>query len=341
MKEKDRVALWDNTKFFLIILVVIGHATIWQTESSHIFSSCLLYIYSFHMPLFIFISGMFFSNRNIAQKVVSYLAIYCTYKILLFVVYSFLGRTRSLQLFVEAEAPWFVFTLAVFTLITYCIRNLNLKYVFVVFTILALFAGYDRTLTDKFVLARCIRFYPFYLLGVIISREKIEKQAQNKYCKLAGLIVLIIAALCFWFFKDELYILRQIFTGRSAFKTEIWNYGWALQLLCYAISAIMGWAFIMIMPTKPHKFITVGGQNTLQVYFWHRPILQIFVDLGFLAKYVLYNRNTILVWLFLMIPYALILFMKPFKFPICFLTPDRFMKKEKVIKTDDLKENRN
>ena len=205
MKEKDRVALWDNTKFFLIILVVIGHATIWQTESSHIFSSCLLYIYSFHMPLFIFISGMFFSNRNIAQKVVSYLAIYCTYKILLFVVYSFLGRTRSLQLFVEAEAPWFVFTLAVFTLITYCIRNLNLKYVFVVFTILALLAGYDRTLTDKFVLARCIRFYPFYLLGVIISREKIEKQAQNKYCKLAGLIVLIIAALCFWFFKDELY----------------------------------------------------------------------------------------------------------------------------------------
>ncbi len=341
MKEKSRAALWDNAKFFLMILVVIGHATIWGTESSHIFSSSLLFIYSFHMPLFIFISGMFFSPKKIPQKCVSYFAIYCAYKIFIFIVYSLLGRMRGLQLFVEGEAPWFIFALAVYILITYCIRNLNLKYILVIFTILALFAGYDRTLTDEFVLARCIKFYPFYLLGVIVSREKIEKQAQNKYCKFAGLIILIIAALCFWFFKDKLYFLRYIFTGRNAFKTEIWNYGWAMQLLCYAIALIMGWAFIMIMPTKPHKFITVGGQNTLQVYFWHRPLIQIPVDLGILAKYVLYDRKTILIWLFLMIPYALILYLKPFSFPVCFLTPDRFIKKEKVIETDDLKENRN
>ena len=74
--SKERIALWDNTKFLLMILVVVGHFINRNLGSSHLYQSMYLFIWSFHMPLFIFVSGLFHKNRNIKEKVISYFSIY-------------------------------------------------------------------------------------------------------------------------------------------------------------------------------------------------------------------------------------------------------------------------
>ena len=69
----ERVALWDNLKFLLVTCVVIGHFADQFTDVSLIYDSIFLFIYSFHIPLFIFISGIFY-KKIILQKRLSSLS---------------------------------------------------------------------------------------------------------------------------------------------------------------------------------------------------------------------------------------------------------------------------
>ena len=59
MKMKKRIALWDNLKFLLIIFVVIGHYTQQFRADNETLQRIYVFIYSFHMPAFIFVSGYF------------------------------------------------------------------------------------------------------------------------------------------------------------------------------------------------------------------------------------------------------------------------------------------
>ena len=54
---------FDNIKFFLIWLVVLGHFLNAYVPDSQIIKTITFFIYTFHMPAFIFLSGLF-SNRT-------------------------------------------------------------------------------------------------------------------------------------------------------------------------------------------------------------------------------------------------------------------------------------
>lgn len=55
---KERNYLFDNLKFFLIVLVVFGHS-LEEISLEHNYAIIRAWIYSFHMPAFVFISGYF------------------------------------------------------------------------------------------------------------------------------------------------------------------------------------------------------------------------------------------------------------------------------------------
>lgn len=55
--EKNRITYLDNLKGFAIILVILGHIIQMWYDSDFTHNKVWLYIYSFHMPLFMFISG--------------------------------------------------------------------------------------------------------------------------------------------------------------------------------------------------------------------------------------------------------------------------------------------
>ncbi len=67
IKKSNRIAVWDNVKFILIFLVVLGHVMGIFTESNMYLGKYYLYLYVFHMPAFIFVSGLF-SKRSIDNK---------------------------------------------------------------------------------------------------------------------------------------------------------------------------------------------------------------------------------------------------------------------------------
>lgn len=69
-KPKARIIKLDNLKFFLIFLVVLGHIfeeVIAAGNANWDVKSARFFIYLFHMPLFLFVSGIF-SKKNIDNK---------------------------------------------------------------------------------------------------------------------------------------------------------------------------------------------------------------------------------------------------------------------------------
>ena len=62
--KKQRDYLYDNYKAFLIFLVVIGHFIEPAYTNNEFLYTLKWFIFAFHMPAFIFISGYFFKIQN-------------------------------------------------------------------------------------------------------------------------------------------------------------------------------------------------------------------------------------------------------------------------------------
>ena len=81
-----RIAVWDNLKFILIFLVVFGHFMSPFTSNSIDLERMYFFIYIFHMPAFIFVSGLFskgsVDNKNykkVFECIVLYLFVKCIF----------------------------------------------------------------------------------------------------------------------------------------------------------------------------------------------------------------------------------------------------------------------
>ena len=74
-----REAYWDNVKGILILLVVLTHFMSREGFLNDLYSA----VYLFHMPLFVFVSGLFHKNTNIKTRVISLLLIGIVYNIFL------------------------------------------------------------------------------------------------------------------------------------------------------------------------------------------------------------------------------------------------------------------
>ena len=59
MSGNNRSLYWDNIKGFLIILVVFAHILYQLKAGSETVNAVVDYIYMFHMPAFVFVSGYF------------------------------------------------------------------------------------------------------------------------------------------------------------------------------------------------------------------------------------------------------------------------------------------
>lgn len=317
MAEKKRVYLYDNLKFVLIMLVVVGHAVDLQSPITGFFKSIFLFIYTFHMPLFIFIAGHFHKNTNIRHRVVSFVMIGFAMKIVL----AFLNLVQNREalkfsLLADSQVPWYMFATAAFIIISYLTRDMNRWAVLLMFIAIGCFVGYDSSVGDYLYLSRIVIFYPFYLLGEITSEKQIQALRKNISLKVISLAFIVsVFAICF-FMRDKVYFLRPLFTGRNPFKTdEIFEaWGCLYRLLCFAVSALACYAIVILSPGKRLPFISDAGKKTLQVYFWHLPLLLILQKLG-AADALCVSRIGKLVWLFIAVLLTVVLCSPVFRYP--------------------------
>lgn len=321
-----RTPLWDNLKFMLIFLVVLGHLADYYTPESRYMRMMFLFIYSFHMPAFIFISGMFckktVNNKNY-QRIFSYFVLYVLIKMIHWLARYIFNKETAFSLLSESGIPWYAFALFAFSLMTIFLKKFNPKYVLVFSVAVALFSGYDNGLGDKLMLMRIVNFYPFFFAGYIADKEKLVVPLKKKPVKIIAAVIMTALLLLVIFKEKKLYDLRPLLTGKNSYMTMkdyLMRRGILLRLAYYAVSSLLVCCLISLTPEREF-FFTPMGARTVQAYAVHCFLIKAYGAL--ISRHITGPLGMGSIWLpLILIPIALVItlicspkiFEKPFNF---------------------------
>lgn len=272
---KKREYQYDNLRFLLMALVVLGHLLEIAGEFPH---RELLYglIYSFHMPAFLFLSGMF--ARFDRAKWIFGMAL--PYLLLQWLYTSFVEKLGDPYVHVQFSRPywilWYLFVLMIYTLLlpVYDTPSPVKRGLLVAASVvLALLAGFDKSIDYQWSASRIIAFQPWFLLGYYFRRAEGPRSRWKETGRTYRAVVLGFAVLCCLIL--EWLLLRRGVTAKmmlGAYGYEDLGYSWQIRALIMCCAA--GVIFLLFVGLAPHlkrriPVVTTLGQNTLPIYLLH------------------------------------------------------------------------
>lgn len=192
----QRLAYWDNIKMLLIFSVVLGHAIAYAQWAGDTSLLCVYNcIFSFHMPLFVFISGYFSKRITYPRKrdIEILLYPYLVYQVLnVFYVRYIEHNPASWNLFIPLHQNWYILALFIWRLIIPYFQYVN-KWMGIVTTLgLSLIFSKYQVPDNLFALNYVFVFLPFFVLGYYIDEadiQRIEKRIVNVFVLIAAFVL--------------------------------------------------------------------------------------------------------------------------------------------------------
>ena len=269
MKARD--PFYDNLKFILMVFVVFGHFTFEYRDKPLMISICNA-IYTFHMPLFIFVSGYFSRNIKTQRKEdILYLLIpYFIMEIinLMFTKVTHLGFGNK-DFLIPTYHNWYLLSLFIWRLLVPYFNFLNKPIGIALAFGISITAGWIAQLNDFLALYRTLYFLPVFLLGyhsenILLT---IEKYARMKWMAIGMFFILtigifLISYLDFNKAGNILYAFAPLYGYMGSFSNMVLrNFALLSGLIC-------SFLFLFMIPRK-ETFYTRFGANTLYVYLFH------------------------------------------------------------------------
>ena len=267
VEKKPRIALFDNIKGIAILLVVLGHfcARIVGFTDSHLIYTTLTFIYFFHMPLFLFCSGLFAGkswykrHQAPSDKVLLYMILYLIFLGLIVVLdLVVFHKTPGVNPFVVTGAPWFMLVLGLFMLMVPIMGSVRPASFLAVSILLAVGSG------------------------VFLTE-----------------VAAIFAALYLLFTNTQLTFIKRISTGMNLLSVlsvrwhvDLWILA-LLRIVQYAAVFVMG-ALVVLLCPKHKCFLTFMGERSFQMYIFHILIMYCISYYNWYEPLVAANRLWIL-----------------------------------------------
>ncbi len=285
MEKTGRIAKWDNVKFILILSVVLGHFLARYTGDSINAKRLEFFIYTYHMPAFVFISGLF-AKKTIDQKrydkIFGFLLLFLVTKYALFLVRVLRRADLGFAYFEMNDVAWYAFAIFVFCLETIFFRRFEKKWMMTIVLLNALMAGYASDIDTFLSLSRLFTFYPFFLLGYYLEPAKIVEFTKKTWVKIASGVILLVTAVLCYVKIDSLYGFIEILKGKHGYATlkQYGEYGFFLRGGWYIAAMVLMLAVIAVIP-ELHCIFTTIGSRTMQIYALHYvPMLVFFGNLN-------------------------------------------------------------
>lgn len=178
-----RIALFDNLKGLAIVLVVTGHflERFTGVDNSHFLQVALTYIYLFHIPLFIFCSGLFagkswIKSKGLApvDKVLLYLFLYLFFCGLVAIFdLVILGNQSTLNPFVINRAPWFMLALAIFFVMVPIMGSVKPLSFMITAIAVSVLGGVFLENSTQMTISRALLYLPYFALGFYLQPDKV------------------------------------------------------------------------------------------------------------------------------------------------------------------------
>lgn len=267
----------DNIKCLLIFSVVFGHMLELFMGKSGPDRAVYLVIYSFHMPLFAFVSGAFagFDPVRIRNRMIYPYLVFQTFYILF--ANHVLGKETGLQYTTPYWLLWYLFAIVIWNLVLPVIAadSAGKKLVFLGMAFAAaVLIGFDNKAGYYLSFSRIVEFFPFFLMGHY-SRDLKESAKRRIGVVQRHRLKVFLAVGCILFIslavgaisanEDD---IRSIWLyGSSSYEKA--DYVWQLRLLCMAVAT--GWLgfFLTVVPMRRIPLFSAIGANTMTVYLVH------------------------------------------------------------------------
>ncbi|EIL89655.1 MULTISPECIES: acyltransferase family protein [Rhodanobacter] len=267
--DPQRSSWIDNTKFILIALVVLGHCMEEWRYKSPVVLAIYQFIYLFHMPAFIYLSGALSrpkfgieqGTRWLTRLVLPFLvfqAIYLAFDAWL------LGKPFVYSVTSPNWILWYLMSLACWRIML--IPALSFTRPLLVACTLAVLSGYLNDVGYSFSLSRTLVFFPFFVAGYLHGTK-------IKGPRLAAVGVLLALAGFAWLIRE---LSAKWLFGLAPY-TNLW--GGAIQAGLLAASAAGVWAVLRLTPRAASPFEKMGRES-LSVYLLHGLLIKLATAYG-------------------------------------------------------------
>jgi fucose 4-O-acetylase-like acetyltransferase len=277
----SRIPYYDNARFLLIALVVVGHAVEPAYEQVPLLRHLHLAIYSFHIPVLALLSGIFArrARRGVLRDVTGLLVPYLVFQVLYSAADTYAGGrdTFSVSLLTPTFLTWYLLSL-------FCWRWLVRVFDRIPLSIPLAFAagiavGYLEPVDYRLSLSRTVVFFPFFLIGVRWPRDLHLQLATGRTRVAAGLfLVLMFVELAWWDPRLDPTWLYGGYPYSGILTGPLWL-GGLLRAGFYALACVAGVAFLCLVPVR-WGFYTVWGARSLGAYLLHGLLVKGCVGLG-------------------------------------------------------------
>ena len=249
----------DNAKFVLIALVVIGHGMGALRGHSPLLKAAYHFIYLFHIPAFVYLSGSLARARFDTRQGLRWL---CTLVVPL-LVFQAIYQAWNAWLLHDAFAYhitvpywllWYLASLACWRVMLPPMLALGRP--LLVACAIALLAGYAGDIGYPFSLSRTLVFLPFFIAGHRVGLDNLRGP------RIAAVVALFLLSALAWLIRD----LDPTWLYGSAAYPGAWG-GFRRAGLLTA-SAFGVWAVLRLVPHRTSA-LTAMGQQSLVVYLLH------------------------------------------------------------------------
>lgn len=280
-----RVPLWDNARWVAVTLVVVGHAILKLIHESDAAYETYLFIYSFHVAVFVCVSGYFAKSgppgsRALRRLLTDLVFPYVIFETLWTIIHWLVNGRATLDYSTASWTLWFLIALPVWRVVLpYLVL---LRYPLLISIVLSVGAGYAGGIDGTFALSRIIGLLPFFVFGWKLRQWQVTGRwltlrsgavwwwragALTVFALLWVVLALNIAAL-----RD--IQIRRFLLYDAPYADFGYDQPWAgairlgVMLLAFTLTV----CFLLLMPRR-RTWFTPFGAATLYIYLLHAIVL--------------------------------------------------------------------
>lgn len=316
-----RSYMWDNMKALLIYCVVLGHFLEKIPMDSTLGYTLDFFIYTFHMPAFIFISGFWSKgyckdSKVRAEKVSCFVAYYLIFQVLFTLIAMIYNPDKILHILNPAIGLWYLLAMIAYYLFIPIVEKLPAPLVIICFFVMGLLITCEKNASSFAAISRIFVFAPFFFIGYYMTDSAIQKLRTFKLRYLVAIISLV----------TSLYLtqtvkywrnMRKVFYGKANYKELDFSKLEAIEMrsLGWLMAGLVIVALVILIPNCKIPVISNIGKNSIQVFLFHFPIIILLVDSKFAKKLLIDTPADLLVTTLISLLITVALSTKVFSYP--------------------------
>ncbi|MFI5683109.1 acyltransferase family protein [Streptomyces sp. NPDC051636] len=277
VRGKQRDAFFDNAKYLAIVLVAMGHAWEPLRSGSRFVTALYMFVYAFHMPAFIIVSGYFSRGfdaspakikRLVTGVVVPYVVFETAYT--LFTRWSDGVPDRPVSLLDPLYLTWFLAALFVWRLTTPLWQSV--RHPLPAALALAMLATLSPSIGSDLDLQRTLQFLPYFVLGLCLRPEHFRLVRRRAVRVVAVPVFAGAFAVAYWAAPrmDPAWFFHR--DSADELGVPAW-YGPVMTLALFGCSLILVACFLAWVPGR-RMWCTALGAGTLYGYLLHGFVIQ-------------------------------------------------------------------